>query len=244
MLNNNTIINIELQVAYFEDWAERSLIYLCRVFNNIHAGDDYGSVKPAYHIGILDFWLPGKTQEFYSEYLLMNSKNHEIYSSKFGIRVLNLKAIEDDSIVKEPEELYEWAKLFKATTWEELKMLAEKNEYIADTVVTLRQLSEDEKIRMQCEARERYEHDIASYIRQGRDEGYQLGEQAGREEGDIKRILTLICKKLIKGKSLEDIADDLEENIDDIRPMYEAALAFSPDYNAEKVFEAYRKNKE
>ena len=123
-------------------------------------------------------------------------------------------------------------------------MLAEKNEYIADTVVTLRQLSEDEKIRMQCEARERYEHDIASYIRQGRDEGYQLGEQAGREEGDIKRILTLICKKLIKGKSLEDIADDLEENIDDIRPMYEAALAFSPDYNAEKVFEAYRKNKE
>ncbi len=27
MLNNNTIINIELQVAYFEDWAQRSLIY-------------------------------------------------------------------------------------------------------------------------------------------------------------------------------------------------------------------------
>ena len=131
-------------------------------------------------------------------------------------------------------------------------MLAEKNEYIADTVVTLRQLSEDEKIRMQCEARERYEHDIASYIKQGRNEGYQLGEQAGyqlgeqagREEGDIKRILTLICKKLVKGKSLEDIADDLEEKIDDIRPMYEVAVAFSPDYDVEKVYEAYRKDNE
>ena len=135
-------------------------------------------------------------------------------------------------------------------------MLAEKNEYIADTVVTLRQLSEDEKIRMQCEARERYEHDIASYIRQGRDEGYQLGEQAGyqlgeqagrdegREEGELKRLIRLICKKLVKGKSLEDIADDLEEKIDDIRPMYEAAVAFSPDYDVEKVFEAYKKNKE
>ena len=135
-------------------------------------------------------------------------------------------------------------------------MLAEKNEYIADTVVTLRQLSEDEKIRMQCEARERYEHDIASYIRQGRDEGYQLGEQAGREEGyqlgeqagreegELKRLIRQICKKLVKGKSLEDIADDLEEKIDDIRPMYEAAIAFSPDYDVEKVYEAYRKDKE
>ena len=115
-------------------------------------------------------------------------------------------------------------------------MLAEKNEYIADTVVTLRQLSEDEKIRMQCEARERYEHDIASYIKQGRNEG--------REEGELKRLIRQICKKLVKGKSLEDIADDLEEKIDDIRPMYEAAIAFSPDYDVEKVYEAYRKDKE
>ena len=83
--------------------------------------------------------------------------------------MLNLKSVGDDSVAKEPEKLYEWAKLFKATTWEELKMLAEKNEYIADTVVTLRQLSDDEKIRMQCQAREDYEHDIASYIRQERE---------------------------------------------------------------------------
>ena len=58
-------------------------------------------------------------------------------------------------------------------------MLAEKNEYIADTVVTLRQLTADEKIRMQCQAREDYEHDRASYIRQG----YLDGERAGRKEG-------------------------------------------------------------
>ena len=96
---------------------------------------------------------------------------HEIYSGKFGINVLHLKAVDDDSVTKEPRELYEWAKLFKATSWEEIKMLAEKNEYIADTVVTLKELSDDEKIKMQAEARWRYEHDIASYIGQGREEG-------------------------------------------------------------------------
>ena len=228
MLNNSSVLNIELQVAYFKDWVERSLTYLCRLFNHLHEGQEYGEVMATYHIGILDFWLPGKTKEFYSEYRLMNVKNHEIYSSKFGIRVVNLKAVDEEDIVKEPEELYEWAKLFKASTWEELKMLAEKNDYIADTVVTLRELTDDEKIRMQCEARERYELDRLSYIAQGREE----------ERGEFeKRLIMKICRKLIKGKSLEEIADDLEEDVGDIEHIYNAALKYAPDYDADKIYD-------
>ena len=49
-----------------------------------------------------------------------------------------------------------WAALFKATTWEELKMLAEKNDTIAEATETVYKLSEEEMIRLQCEAREDY----------------------------------------------------------------------------------------
>ena len=45
-------------------------------------------------------------------------------------RVLNLKTLEDDSIEKEPVDLYNWAKLFKATTWEELNRFSCKHEFI------------------------------------------------------------------------------------------------------------------
>lgn len=207
-LNNSKIINIELQVAYFKDWVERSLTYLCKMFDNIHAGQKYGEVLPTYHIGILDFWLPEKTKEFYSEYRLLNVNNHELYSSKFGINVLNLKAVEDDSVTKDLGDLYEWAKLFKATTWEEIKMLADKNEYIADTVVTLRQLSDDEKIRMQAEARWKYEHDIASYIDQGREEG----EARGIEQS---------IKKLALSYMNDDPSMTEEEAIDKARSILE-----------------------
>ena len=69
-------------------------------------GEDYGNVLPTYHIGILDFWLPYKTKEFYSEYRLMNVGNNELYSDKLGINVLNLKAVDNDSVTKEPEEQY------------------------------------------------------------------------------------------------------------------------------------------
>ena len=41
--------------------------------------------------------------------------------------------------------------------------------------MTLRKLTEDEKIRMQCQAREDYEHDRATLLRQGREEGRKEG---------------------------------------------------------------------
>ena len=189
-LNDNKIINIELQVTQYEFWIERSLIYLCRAFDDLARGEDYGKLLPTYHIGILDFWLSGKTKEFYSEYRLLNVKNHELYSDKLGVNVLNLRAVGDDSVSKEPKELYEWAKLFKATTWEEIRMLAESNEYIADTAVTLKQLTADEKIRMQCQAREDYEHDRATLLRQGREEGEARGI-----EKSIKKLAEAYMKQ-------------------------------------------------
>lgn len=47
-----------------------------------------------------------------------------------------------------------WARLFKATTWEELNMLAQNNTYMAEASATVHQLSQEERIRMECEARE------------------------------------------------------------------------------------------
>lgn len=170
-LNNNELINIEMQVEDLGNWPERSISYLGRTFDQTKSGGDYSDIRTTIHIGILDFNLPHLTPEFYSEFKLMNVKNHEIYSDKFILRVLHLKSLENDSIEKEPADLFYWAKLFKATTWEELKMLAFKNPDFEDTIVTLKELSADEKIKLQCEARERYEWDMASAIAKGKREG-------------------------------------------------------------------------
>ena len=47
------------------------------------------------------------------------------------------------------------------------------------------------------------------------------GEQKGREEF----LRSIILKKISKGKSLEQIADELEENVEDIRPLYEELIS-------------------
>lgn len=55
----------------------------------------------------------------------------------------------------------------------------------------------------------------------GIEKGVALGIEQGIEQGDRLRLLTQIQKKLIKGKSLEQIADELEETVETILPLYE-----------------------
>ena len=94
LLNNRLSLNIELQVINKGNWIERSLVYLCRSFDQLNKGQDYIEVKPVIQICIQDFTLFPGNEEFYATYKLMNVKNHKIYSDKIRISVLDLTQIE------------------------------------------------------------------------------------------------------------------------------------------------------
>jgi hypothetical protein len=49
-----------------------------------------------------------------------------------------------------------WASFFKAKSWEAIKMLAEKDPYIKEAAAGVYRLTQEDKIRQQCEAREDY----------------------------------------------------------------------------------------
>lgn len=156
VLNNYTRINLELQVINERNWPERSLSYLCRTFDNLNSGENYSVVKPAIQIGLLDFTLFPEYPEFYSTYQFMNIKNYTIYSDKMRLSVLNLTRKDLSTEEDQKFHLHHWASFFKAATWEELKMLAKQDEFIDKASATIYQLSQEEQIRLQCEAREDY----------------------------------------------------------------------------------------
>ena len=94
--------------------------------------------------------------EFYATYMMTNIKNQRIYSSKLRLSVLDLTHID---LATEEDRKYRidyWASLFKATTWEEIKMLAQKDGMIKEATDTIIQLTRDEQIRQRCEARADY----------------------------------------------------------------------------------------
>ncbi|MDE6924873.1 MAG: hypothetical protein K2O97_04415 [Acetatifactor sp.] len=79
-----------------------------------------------------------------------------LYSDKLRFSVLDLTRID---LATEEDRAYHIdcrASLFKSATWEEIKMLAQKDDFINDASNTIYQLSQEEKIRLQCEAREDY----------------------------------------------------------------------------------------
>lgn len=68
--------------------------------------------------------------------------------------VLDLTHIDLATAEDEQFGIVHWANLFKAGTWEEIKMIAQNSDYIKETSETIYKLTEDERVRMRCEARE------------------------------------------------------------------------------------------
>ena len=154
LLNNKQKIHLELQVLRQNFWTDRSLCYLCRDFGDLNAGDNYDTVKPLIQIDILDFSLFKDSNEFYATYHLANDKTGRIYSDKLSLHVLQLNkgkyATEEDK----SSGIYHWAMLFKATTWKELKNLAQKQAALQSTIETMYRFTADDYTREEIRARE------------------------------------------------------------------------------------------
>lgn len=166
LLNNHTIINLEMQVANRKNWTNRSILYLCRSFDNPVHGQDYKEIKPAIHIGFLDYTLFKEYPEFYATYKLTNVKNHHVYSDNFVLSVVDLSKID---MATEEDKAYRidyWAALFKAKTWEELKMIAATDKDMEEAARALFLFCTDEQVRKACRDRDEYYQDIASYERE------------------------------------------------------------------------------
>lgn len=175
-LNNSWIINIELQVYRQTYWVSRSLLYWSRAYDNIKSGQDYEMLLPTCHIGILDFTLFSEHPKFIAEYRIEEVEEHYEYSDKLSIRVLDLTQTEKAKTCPDTNKrLLRWAEIFKAETMEELEQLTQGEEALEEMTLTIRELNENDRIRMQCEAREDYECRIRSE--------YDAGKKDGIEEG-------------------------------------------------------------
>ena len=202
LLNNQVLINLEMQVVDYKNWPERAMTYLCRNFDQLSRGDDYIEVKPTIHIGFLDFTLFPEQPEFYATYKMMNVKNHHVFTDKLALSVVNLKHIKLATQEDQEWKIDYWASLFKATTWEELKMLAKQSPILEDAVETIYELTADESIREQCKAREKHIREMNTILREremairARDTAVQKLDQTTRELNQTTRELNQTAQEL------------------------------------------------
>lgn len=154
LLNNDTYVNIELQLINYGNWPERSVGYLCRSYDNLNRGDDYIDTKPAVHIGILDFTLFEEYPEFFASYRLLNVKNHNEYTGKFQLYVLDLNQIELATQEDRNNERDVWARLFQAKTRGDLMSIAQQYKEFEPVINRMNTLMSDDAIQLQYDAEE------------------------------------------------------------------------------------------
>lgn len=152
-LNNEQLIDLEMQMSNEYNWSERSISYAARSFDQLNSGEEYKEVLPVHSIGFLNFTLFEDQPEFFATYELRNKKTGHLYSSKFSIHVLDLTRIDLAKAEDQNYEIDRWAKLFKAKTWEELRMIVKNNPDLLQASNDLYTVNADEIIRQQARAR-------------------------------------------------------------------------------------------
>ncbi len=215
-------IDIEIQVASSEYWAERSLYYLSRMYaEKIREGQDYEQLEKCIHIGILDFTL-FEDQEFYSSFHLWEDKRKEMYTDKFEIHILELPKL---TRYQYPEtELLEWARFLNAEQKEVLQVEADKNPDIAEAMRELEKISRDETKKAEYDARLKAIRDYRFYLKMSEQRGFEAGKTEGVQEGLEQGKLILIMNMLKKGMEVKDIlyfAGVSEEEVEEAKKLLE-----------------------
>ena len=125
------------------------------------------------------------------------------------LSVVDLSKIELATEEDEACGLAYWARLFKAKTWEELKMLAKVNEYLEEAAESIYLANADDIVRQQCRARkeaERYERTVARDMRRLKEENTQLTSDIALLTSDNAQLKTDIAQ-------LNSIIADLQKQL-------------------------------
>ncbi len=156
LFNNSQSINLEMQLRNQGNWQHRSLAYLCREFDSLDHGDDYDDVKPSYQVGFLGFTLFEDHPEFCARYQLRNEKDGYLYTDRFNLIVIEL--MHEDFATEEDIAfgIDKWVRLFKAKTWEDLKMVAQDNPYMTSTLESMYISNTDRNILKVAREREEF----------------------------------------------------------------------------------------
>ncbi len=207
LMNNDTEIDIEIQLAELRVWADRSLFYLSKMYTEqIHTGEKYNIFKKCVSISILDFKLFKDTDEYYSCFHIREDKRNTILTDKMEFHVLELPKLPQE-LEENSDDLLLWGKFISSERKGEFEMLATKNKYIDSAYKQLQVISQDKQKRLEYEAREKAirDHNQMMYEAEerGTEKGIEIGRKEGREIGEA-RINTL-HSILLQNNRIDDL---------------------------------------
>lgn len=193
-INNDTLINIEMQVRDYKDMDKRSMAYTTKVYSDqLQVGDAYKNTCKTISINILNFNFYNRNtyhsisrMKFENiekeKYIDMGYEKDEEYATKdIEIHYIELpKFIKKNPGVGSKLEQWLWLICGKG---EKSEMAKKKNENVKKASEVLEQISQDEKERMHFLSRVIRQMDEQSLYHSAIEEGLKDGKEQGMKQG-------------------------------------------------------------
>lgn len=207
--DNNSVFDIEMQIAKNQNIADRILWYWSNLYDNsINKGEDYIKTKKAIAILIADFELSNlnKIPKFHTSWHIREDEFSEIIlTEKLELHIIELKKLEVNNNQNEKQKkLIKWLKfILNPNEMEDFDM--NEDEDIKAAKKVLNQISQDEQEREKARLRDKYVREMNS----SRNEGYVAGKAEGllegKKEGSVSEKTKIAKIMLQEGSSIEFI---------------------------------------
>ncbi len=186
------------------DFIDRLLFYFSKLYSSqIRKGQRYNNSKRIVIIAIIDYELE-LTKEINKMETIWRLRNDEksemILTDKIEIHIIELKKVKEEYLRNSKDSKTQWMMFMNNPEDKEVSSIMKENKGIKEAVVTVREMSEDEKMIRLAELREKAIMDEKSCydtgLQDGRKEGVQEGIQKGMKESTIKMIKSMLKEKV------------------------------------------------
>ena len=175
-LKNGTQMDFEMQVIYYDYWANRTIYYLSKMYSaQIKEGDNYNKLQKCIQVSILDHVLISDDTECYRRICFCDTNTGKVYSDKMEIHILELPKLPPEQ--QNESDLMQWMRFLSGKNREDLKHMAEKNSNLKEAYNELDKLSADEQKRLEYEARQKAIRDKNILLITGENRGLEKGER-------------------------------------------------------------------
>ncbi len=65
----------------------------------------------------------------------------------------------------------------------------------------------------------------------------RVSRAEGKAEGEKYHLVKQICRKMKKDMAAEEIAEQLEEDVNEVKRIYDIAFRFAPGFDVDKITE-------
>lgn len=236
ILNDDSKINIELQIKALKYWDRRSLFYLSKMFTEeLLIGENYTKLKKCINISILDFNL-NEGPRYHHVYRLQN-QDGELFSDLLEVHIIELK-----KKLGGAEQVDDWIRLFNAKTEEDLNMIKTENAGILEAIKELKRMSLGRGLMALYDAHMKEIRDRNARDDYVRDEGIAIGQAQGeargitigQAQGEKQKLISMVRKKMVKGMTAGQIAELLEEDPILVEKVY-TSIRKHPDWKDDRI---------